>query len=286
MIKTLAILLSLVSLNAFACDIHGKDGYMPKNDMYISADDKNANNMTEEIFNTVIDKAITHYEPIIAALGKRLQVIRKWEDGTVNAYAQQQGKTWKVSMFGGLARHADVTADGFALVLCHELGHHLAGAPKVVRYYRTTWASNEGQSDYWATAKCFRRIYQSEDNDTIVNNMEIDPEVTKQCNAAWTSNDEIKLCERMSQAAKGLAKLLNRGKDVSFTTPDMTVVRKTNHAHPKGQCRLDTYFNGSLCDKAFDEDTSMTNDKVGVCNRTESYTKGVRPLCWFKPSNK
>ena len=34
-------------------------------------------------------------------------------------------------MYGGLARRAEVTEDGFAMVLCHELGHHVSlyGAP-------------------------------------------------------------------------------------------------------------------------------------------------------------
>jgi hypothetical protein len=33
-------------------------------------------------------------------------------------------------MFGGLARHELVTDDGFMMVVCHETGHHLGGAPR------------------------------------------------------------------------------------------------------------------------------------------------------------
>ena len=144
---------------ALSCDPSGSTGFMPKNDMYISTAQKSVNGVTEDVFNHVIDRAIEHYEPIIAQKGATLKVNRKWQDGTVNAYAQQSGKTWSVSMFGGLARHEQVSADGFALVLCHELGHHLAGAPKVTRFFFPSWASNEGQSDYWGSMKCFRRIY-------------------------------------------------------------------------------------------------------------------------------
>ncbi len=279
-------LFCLSSLTSIACDSEGKTGFMPENDMYISADQKTSNNMTEALFNQIIDKAVDHYKPIIEAKGKRFSVTRNWQDGTVNAYAKQSGKNWMVAMFGGLARHQLVSPDGFALVLCHELGHHLAGAPKTTRFFMTTWASNEGQSDYWATAKCFRRIYQDEDNEAIVSEMKIDASVEKKCNAAWSSPAEINLCKRMSQASLGLAQLLNGGRPVAFDTPDTKVVAKTNHKHPAGQCRLDTYFSGAICDKNFDDEVSNTNTKQGVCNRSDDYTMGVRPLCWFKPANR
>lgn len=282
--KAVGIALSLLSIPSLACDIEGKTGFMPDNDMYISASEKSSNGMDQTRFNQIIDRAIEFYTPIIAEKGAKLKVERKWTDGTVNAYARQDGKTWSVFMFGGLARHQDVTPDGFALVLCHELGHHLAGAPKKKMFLFKTWASNEGQSDYWAAAKCFRRIYESDNNDEIVESMDIDPEVEKKCNAVWSNKADLDMCKRISQASKGLAKLLNGGREVSFTTPDKTVVSKTDHNHPKGQCRLDTYFNGALCDKDFNEEVSNSDAKVGVCNRSESYDIGVRPLCWYKPS--
>ena len=79
----------------------------------------------------------------------------------MNAFAKQGASTWEVHMYGGLARHQAVTADGFALVVCHELGHHLGGAPQKVDWFgRLRWASNEGQADYWGTAKCFRKLLE------------------------------------------------------------------------------------------------------------------------------
>ena len=50
-----------------------------------------------------------------------------------------------------------MTPDGFALVLCHELGHHLAGNPRV-----QAWAANEGQSDYFSTQSCARELWSGE----------------------------------------------------------------------------------------------------------------------------
>ncbi|MFG1493078.1 hypothetical protein [Halobacteriovorax sp. ZH4_bin.1] len=279
----IALFAAIFSIQSYSCDIHGKTGIMPENDLYRGVDALTGNGMTEELFNIIIDRANEVYAPVVETEGATLKFHRKWEDGTVNAYANQGGGVWNVHMFGGLARHELVTPDGFALVVCHELGHHLAGAPKIKRFWIPSWASNEGQSDYWASLKCFRRIFQDDDNARIVSKMDIDPEVESKCNAVWSDSNENALCKRMAQAAKGLATLLNSGRSVSFTTPDMSVVRKTDDKHPAGQCRLDTYFQGALCDKDLNDDVSKTDALAGTCNRIDDYETGIRPLCWYKP---
>ena len=102
----------------------------------------------------------------------------------------------------------------------------------------------------------------------------------------YKSGDEIALCERISMAGKSLAMLLGDlggNKNVSFTTPDKKVVKKTNDNHPQAQCRLDTYFSGTLCDKAISEEVSDTDPIPGTCIKKDGYKVGVRPLCWYKP---
>ena len=101
----------IATVSGFACTIDGTEGLLPENDMWISTTAKSANNMTEERFNAVIDKVVKVYEPIVASMGGKLNVERKWNDGTVNAYASRSGSTWNVSMFGGLARHKAITED-------------------------------------------------------------------------------------------------------------------------------------------------------------------------------
>jgi len=71
-------------------------------------------------------------------------------------------------MFGGLARHETMTPDGFATVVCHELGHHLGGVPKKFSWFGNSWASNEGQADYFGIMKCLRKMFEHEDNVKIV----------------------------------------------------------------------------------------------------------------------
>jgi hypothetical protein len=84
-------------------------------------------------------------------------------------------------VYGGLARHGEITPDGFALVLCHEIGHHLGGVP---RYSGANgWASNEGQSDYFAATKCLRRAWQSDQNEDLISRMGIPSELRSKCKA-------------------------------------------------------------------------------------------------------
>src|SRR5687767_12470496 len=109
----------LLSGTGFACTSDGKEGFLPENDLNIPITFSRTGGLTEDQFNAVIDKIEALYAPIVSQEGARLRVVRRWADGTVNAYAEQMGTTWKVSMFGGLARHSTITEDGFALVLCH-----------------------------------------------------------------------------------------------------------------------------------------------------------------------
>lgn len=274
----------LVSQPIFACTIDGKEGFLPKNDHYISVDDKNAAGITEAQFNSVIDKVETMYAPIISQYGGELNIERNWTDGTVNAYAQQIGTTWNVAMFGGLARHRTITEDGFALVVCHELGHHIGGAPK---YNSNDWASNEGQSDYFATTKCLRRVWNAENNQEIVKSMDVPQTVMNSCASAWSDEADRAICIRGAMAGNSVANLfasMSWGRTPSFDTPDPKIVTRTYDRHPAYQCRLDTYFQGALCEKSFNEDVAQDEEVTGTCHGSTGHTSGLRPLCWFKPS--
>ena len=66
----------------------------------------------------------------------------------------------KVSIMGGNLTNEYMTLDSLALLVCHELGHFLGGAPK--RIYLDPeedqeWNTVEGQADYFSTLKCMKR---------------------------------------------------------------------------------------------------------------------------------
>jgi hypothetical protein len=282
-----ATIATLSITTASACDIHGNTGIVEDNNLWISADAKTASNVTETDFNQIIDDIAAIYSPIFSSMGKTLEVVRKWNDGTVNAYAQQVGNIWKVSMFGGLARHETITADGFATVMCHEIGHHIGGAPKKVSRWSSSWASNEGQADFFGTMKCLRKYMEKDNNMEIVANMNVPTLVIEKCSANFSTPEDQAMCQRGAMAGLSLGNLFKALRrlttELKFETPDANVVSRTNDNHPAPQCRLDTYFAGSICARDHYDDVSRTDANMGVCNRVEGDKDGIRPLCWYKP---
>ena len=73
-----------------------------------------------------------------------------------NAQAFLEGKKRRVRLFGGLVRHRRIGAAGLAVVLAHETGHHLGGAP-YAPYYR--WLSTEERATDWAVTVGLQQIF-------------------------------------------------------------------------------------------------------------------------------
>ncbi|MBF0443849.1 MAG: M48 family metalloprotease [Oligoflexales bacterium] len=293
-----AAVLMFISVNGYPRTLI--DRFMPENDLYLEDNLFNAN-MTEDTFNAILDNIKTYYEPIIQGHGATLVIERNWSDSTVNAYAYQEGTSWYIAMFGGMARRAEITEDGFAMVACHELGHHLAGFP----FYPdgNEWAANEGQSDYFATLACARKIWPATERAEMEKNGikcaselpsnrvladTVDPVAKEKCDSVYTDlclTDKYD-CYRAAMAGYSLGNLLAvLGKTkVSFSTPDKKVVTKTSNSHPAAQCRLDTYFAGALCNMSWQDSLIPADEKESTKVNCAKGSVAQRPLCWFKPT--
>jgi len=261
--------------------------------------------ITEEEFMTVLDEVEVVYNPVFEALGKTFTVNKLWDNDQVNASAQQSGSNWIINMYGGLARHEHATIDAFRAVACHEIGHHLGGAPKKSGWFGT-WASNEGQSDYFATYKCMKKlILEGQEGGLEIKAPDLSiyeegevATVESQCSERFAAPSEgeedstvdssYTACVRASLAGLSLGRLLGSLRDaervISLNTPDASEVARTNHNHPDAQCRADTYFAGSLCNLDFNSELSDTDANVGTCNRSEGFDYGLRSKCWFAPA--
>jgi len=257
-----------------------KATFLPEGNYYVSHQKSFSSSMvTEQEFLDIMTTAESIYSPIIKSFGGTLLVESNWNDKTVNAYAERIGNTYKISFFGGLARHSKMTRDGFALVVCHEIGHHLAG----YNFYSSSkWASVEGMSDYYATAACAKQLLTALSSDpsdptdpcdcTDGEKCRIAPEQISLC------KDDPELCKRTMSAGQSLGDVLaDLGNTPAprYDTPDKTVVRTTLESHPNAQCRLDTYKAGTLCNKIWDD---------GVIPRNSSEAAKVacqKPKCWF-----
>jgi hypothetical protein len=260
---------------------------LPPNDLHLQDNlFRRVGGISAQEFDSVIDRAVELYGPIVENRGGKLQILRLWTDPTVNAYADRAGNTWTVGMFGGLARRPEVTVDGFTLVVCHELGHHLAGFPmKAGR-----WAATEGQSDYFATLSC-GRMFWGDDKETNATYRKKIPAASKQlCDKKYDDRDDQNLCYRQMMAGMSLATLLSKlgeSGSVKFETPNDSVVSVTYEGHPEAQCRLDTYVAGSICKATWDEQVVPGSEQESAnytCNMAQGFQRESRPRCWFKPN--
>lgn len=268
---------------------------LPDNNLYLQDCLQCETGISEGTFNAIIEKAKVLYTDVVREVGGTLTINGRWSDATVNASAQQSFGSWQVNMYGGLARRTEVTADGFTMVLCHELGHHLAGFP-----YVSSWAADEGQSDYFATNHC-SQLFWGDETEINAQARAVIPAVPKaQCDAAWQTEDAQNLCYRTMLAGKSLGDLLSalRSGTVNWDTPATNVVTTTNHSHPAAQCRLDTYMAGAVCTADYDKivipgkrESRGYNDREAEeqsalysCTTQGQYTAGLRPRCWFAPT--
>ena len=184
---TVKLLLYIASIQLFS--FHANATFVPPDQIrsdYSSYGAEDAN-MTKQEFDDMIKVAQDYYEPIVQSHGGRLNISGRWDDDTPNARASQFFFFWNVEMFGGLARHPKMTKDGFMMVICHELGHHLAGFPFVPGGggFLPTWAANEGQSDYFAAHSCAPNLWGDEKSINASFKGQIHKIAEEGCDAAW-----------------------------------------------------------------------------------------------------
>lgn len=257
---------------------------VPENNLAIPTNHK-GEGLSDLQYHTVIDKVESVYKPIVEGLGNKLTINRLWENSRVNAGATKKGNEWIINLYGGYARHSLVTEDGYALVICHELGHLLGGTPQKTE---ATWASTEGQADYFATLKCLRKVFRQDNNVQYVTQLNVPTMVSEKCSKSFKTDWEIALCKRTSVAGLSVSAISAdiRNTDIpAIETPDTAIVEQTFEDHPEPQCRLDTYFQGSICEVSSVNALSSKDESEGTCHQINGHETGVRPTCWFKPTH-
>jgi hypothetical protein len=242
---------------------------------------ENSGEMSEEDFHQALSLIETTYGPVVEkATGKRLIVQREWDNPRVNASATRDDVDNPVVVVnGGLARHPMMTFDALLLLVCHEIGHHLGGAPRQFRgtSQLRSWSSAEGQADYFSTGKCLPKILvnstDDENKNAVMKMNYADYQLAKvRC--------ESDLCIRMATAGLVTSRFfasLKNGTMPSLDHKDETKVDQINMGHPAPQCRLDTYVAGANCIAMMDVLPDSNDPRVGAC-----VNKSDRPACWFK----
>ena len=286
----LGISLLTFSLPALTCTSDGKIGFLPKNNLRIPVSINTVGGLSSTDFHTLLDKVEKTFDPVFSEDKKKLKINRYWDSPFVNASAQLTSNESVISMYGGLARHSKMTKDGYALIICHEIGHHIGGAPKFESRDNFDWGSTEGQADYYATLKCLRRLFIDEDNNFIVKNLNPGPEVKRKCSRVWKKKNDRNICIRSVMAGLSVTNVMSSlsgplSVAPKVNTPDTFAVNRTIEDYPELQCRLDTYVQGSLCKVDYQTNLSSSDENEGTCHENSGHKRGQRPLCWYNPNS-
>jgi len=220
---------------------------------------------------------------IFDTLGLKLEIKNFWSSTEVNASSHKTAEhSFEVNLCGGLTRYRLLTKEALILILCHEIGHLMGGAP--LKHPNTH--VSEGQSDYFASLKCFRKVYRPSLNLDELDSITYPHFVIQKCDQQFTNISDRLLCRKNMMASLQVAHYLHQVQDVhlqrarpEFSTPDHHQVGHTETEYANSQCRLDTHVAGALCERSEDEDVSFTNVFLGTCPSGA----GARPRCWFKP---
>jgi hypothetical protein len=228
--------------------------------------------LTVKEMEVLISQVSAVYKPIMESRGLSLDLILRKESLIKNAHAEARGSHRSIIVEAGLGRSKYMSEDHFTLILCHELGHHLGGAPFMSGEH-SFWASDEGQADYFATKECMRKVLRSEHAP-----LDLPKSIIDICDSQYPVQEESLHCQRTARAAELFGKrdyLLNhydQEPEVSYLKPIQLTnaltlqnsFRFSFSEYPDSQCRTDILFQGALCNK-------------DICTSG----LGSRPKCWF-----
>ena len=285
---TMAVLLAVTLMSSIgysqAVFSSQESRFIPENDMYIPEDIRGVGGISKAKFSLILDKVYRIYTPLLSKAGFTLKMFNYWSDGRVNASSSRSGNILNIFMFGGLARHESINYEAMVLATCHELGHHLGGYPKKASA-GLTWSTAEGGSDYFASLKCMRKYFATEDNAAVLKkkSAELDPFAVSRCQQAFAGTKDRLICMRSSLGAQSMANFFastGPGFQYKFNTPSTYKPSVTIMSYPNDQCRLDTYFAGMLCSVSDSLNLGNTDPKAGACYRGQ-HQVGFRPQCWF-----
>ena len=270
---------------------HGRNGFLPDNNLQFPADDKSSG-LDQKSAEKIILSIQKEFKSDIEKRGGVLKMNLVWQDPSVNALASrnlENPKLYEVKILGGLARHPMMTSDTLALIACHELGHHIGGSP--TKKAGASMMSVEGQADYFAGLRCLKRVFALEDNRDVLKKFprEIEAKAAlEKCSLVYGNENELNVCLRIARASLEVGRLFQslskKGTRVSLLTRDTNVVDKIFEGHPAAQCRVDTLMSGALCDKDLLDQTSNKDENLGVCSQKNGDQIGLRPSCWFVPA--
>jgi hypothetical protein len=207
--------------------------------------------------------------------------------------ANRDGQRWGVSIWGSSTDVPALTRDGFAIALCHELGHHFGGTPyKLDERGRTRWSSTEGQADYYATAVCAKRMLARLPA-PLTDLARLPLDVQAACAQHAPDVGTSLLCARAIVGARSyVASTLQGGRtampewtaagagSVSLTLGVSPNPADGGYAYPDDDCRMQTLRQGAFC-QALPRPTTLELLGLAGAERFCDGAETARPACWY-----
>ena len=164
-----------------------------------------------------------------------------------------------------------LSPDAYSAILCHEVGHLLGGRPflgngKGPQWVSDTPSASEGQSDYFSSLACMKKIFAKDAKETVMN-FDVTPEVKGSCKAKFPKIQDQNICQRSIRAGYELMDFIisvfeKYQPGTILPRPNMNIPEgaglSVGRLYPSFQCRFDTIKAGALNEK--------------------------RPACWYNES--
>ncbi|MEM7645748.1 MAG: hypothetical protein AAF203_02460 [Pseudomonadota bacterium] len=252
----------------------------------------------EVVFDSTIESVVSLYR---ARFPKPLVINKDWYDPSLNGIIKEHSDRYQLDIAGGLMRVKNLTLDGFTFLICHEVGHILGGAPiygEKALVPEDEFLAVEGQADYWAANKCFKKFLQGKDNIGFVaafsekfkESFKFKDTIKKSgplCREKWSTAEEVAICQRTLFAGHSFARTIRvwtmEKEWININTPATKIATETFPYHPLAQCRFDTVLAGSMCTLSLQNINQAGDVWAGNCNRKDGFMDSARPRCWFKP---
>jgi hypothetical protein len=211
---------------------------------------------------SIEERAIRLFNPYVQSQGLLGIRINRDLDNTEYTGGADVRDNYLEILFGSQLEqtYPGLTADGYTAIICHEIGHFLAGP----------WPASEAMSDYFAATICLRKIFQDMGSLPVE---QVNPEVKKSCDTQYVSSADRNVCYRSAEAGLNLLKevhqnfyVINGYRIPFYAMYDLTKKDQFYYEnYPSLQCRAEIFAAGAYC-----KDTKITC-KEGM---------GKRPSCF------
>ncbi len=153
--KVLFLLLTLLSVDSFSEEEPLK--YITE----FKVGTPTTSTVTKKSFNEIPKIIFNQYRNAFKIKNIKVDLNLSWEKPWFTMWAKQHSeREYSINLWGAVTRIPGMNNNGLALFTCHEIGHILAGTPRM-KIKDFLWASSEGQADYFATAICLKNYYES-----------------------------------------------------------------------------------------------------------------------------